>query len=987
MLVAAGTVFGDIIVWRCSVSPTDSVATKVLHTFTGHEGSIFGVEISQRLTLLSGDSIRLLASCSDDRTIRLWLISENARHSELADINLAGAIRETGFGGQSASTIKTTENRCLTSRVCHASRIWSVRFHITSSQIVHVLSFGEDATAQQWLLLPEISKLMEPDSKPQHALAHQRTWACHGGKHIWATAMKSVHDSKVEFVTGGADYKICHFVANMGQGDNNSKLSSSDRASFKGLEPSDGSRSWSMQDIQQQLAHQDTENGLLAISKDSINRYNFISEDSLLMTTTAGRVLLGKLSIDDMTFAQVQIPASIQKDLVSYSIVKASLKSQAVFIGSASGNVYVYRRGTDVQELVNVGAKVADIFVQDLEESTCLLVTNMQTQEMTLFRCITNDSIITIGSRTNFGLPDGFVATSAAIIDQILLVGSRHGHIAIHDLTTGILLMSTPLVACSGDAITSIIAIPGHDNTFSNDQFRFLVTSRNGSFSIYSCRQCSSDTTNDISLKMTHHARPPIGPMLESAWFDNGELYLSGFKSTKFMIWNETKGIEVLAVTCGGAHRSHAYIPVSAAAGAGRFVYTKASRLYFFNQAEASHRVIKAGGHGREIKSCAVAETKGLIATGAEDTNIKIWTYSDKPERQCDFQCLTTIQKHTTGIQHLQWLGSDYLFSSAGNEEFFIWSITRISGFGVGVVCEAERPMASDDRDLRIMAFDVSAHPAREPEGEDVDKSPESEIVITLGYSDSTLRSFTYSRSKGYQAIASAQYTTACLTQVRHLEYRDDNTLRILTTATDGVMAIWQCSTLPLDQPNHTLLQAHRIHQSSIKSLAHQDLSPLPYHLVATGGDDNALAVTVFHNQFSSSQSCTSTVLAAAHAAAITGISFQALPHSSEGLSTSAAHAVTGPSPTQTIKMQLLSSSNDQRVKLWNIIIKVDISSSTSPEDQSPPTSIRIAIHETANLPTSIADVSAVEMLSPSHPSCSAAALVLGNGMEVFRLA
>jgi len=92
--------------------------------------------------------------------------------------------------------------------------------------------------------------------------------------------------------------------------------------------------------------------------------------------------------------------------------------------------------------------------------------------------------------------------------------------------------------------------------------------------------------------------------------------------------------------------------------------------MHICSQNGANHAVIRSGGHGREIKAVAVSPQGGsrsrqLIATGAEDTDIKIFQYAEK-----DFACRRTIRKHTTGIQHLQWShDGEYLFSSGGCEE------------------------------------------------------------------------------------------------------------------------------------------------------------------------------------------------------------------------------------------------------------------------------------------------------------------------------
>jgi WD40 repeat protein len=124
-----------------------------------------------------------------------------------------------------------------------------------------------------------------------------------------------------------------------------------------------------------------------------------------------------------------------------------------------------------------------------------------------------------------------------------------------------------------------------------------------------------------------------------------------------------------MGIDTGGAHRSWAFRPHSAMGGT--LVWTRASTLHVCSQKGPNHTVVHSGGHGREIKAVAVSRSSHskahsrMIATGAEDTDIKIFQYVDR-----DLVCRRTIRKHTTGIQHLQWSEKgDYLFSSGGCEE------------------------------------------------------------------------------------------------------------------------------------------------------------------------------------------------------------------------------------------------------------------------------------------------------------------------------
>jgi WD40 repeat protein len=461
----------------------------------------------------------------------------------------------------------------------------------------------------------------------------------------------------------------------------------------------------------------------------------------------------------------------------------------------------------------------------------------------------------------------------------------------------------------------------------------FLATGRDGTYSIFALDRAAANT----AVRPVHQGTPPLGPMIEAAWFSGSDLILYGFKSKNFIVWNETKQYEISSVECGGAHRSYDYSPRQGSDGAGYFIYTKASKLYLHTQSKPSHQIIKPGGHGREIKACAVSG-EGLIATGAEDTTIRIWSYGKQ------FDCLAVVQKHTTGIQHLQWHGS-YLFSSGGNEEFFIWAVEPIPGFGIGVVCEAACPDQSEEKDLRIMSFDVG-------EWNRSNTANDSKLLISIAYSDSTIRIYTYSKGDGFHLVVKGRYTSSCLMQLRHLEVHRQE-LFLLTAATDGNLTVWRTGM----QANHsneasdsalTLLTSHRVHQSSIKSL---DITRNHSQIVvATGGDDNALAISVYENLDKVPRSVR---LCSAHAAAITGLSF-----------------VSNSSTTdEEAQLRIATSGNDQRVREWRVRLGTRIPDITKIEDVF----------------TSVADVGDLTSMNSWEEREPKRVLIVGNGMEVYK--
>jgi len=254
VLVAAGTVFGEVVVWKWHAS-TDVAGQDTrqeawcehLFAFTGHEGSIFGIQISPEIVLPGPDgrSARLLATCSDDRTVRVWDITDRQ-----TPVNGAGSklhkgqtgvpeARETGFGpnGDVPRVVKDEESdrngeseddsskRSVAVAMGHISRIWHVEFAEPSREapgVFPIYSFGEDATTQKWHLSfePQQQQQQSATTSPSRlieaplstlgkaSLTHQAIFRNHTGKHIWSRAVLPTENSGATIATGGSDGKI-----------------------------------------------------------------------------------------------------------------------------------------------------------------------------------------------------------------------------------------------------------------------------------------------------------------------------------------------------------------------------------------------------------------------------------------------------------------------------------------------------------------------------------------------------------------------------------------------------------------------------------------------------------------------------------------------------------------------------------------------------------------------------------------------------------
>jgi len=724
ILVSSGTVFGDIIVWSCWLQ-RDSVPSSVLHhVLIGHEGSIFGVQIFEISPVQnqSGPS-RLLASCSDDRTIRVWDISclpDTATNPQAA-ADLTSA-RETGFGANVADVLPedASGGRCIAKGWGHASRIWGVKFIPSQSPNIlsYLVSFGEDATRQFWSLGE-----MSPD---QFVLSHLGGSCLHSGKNIWSWAIHQDTPEEVIVASGGADGSIAI-----------------EPKSIPFTSESDHTQHWSIQDLSS-LCPEQPQSG----RQDKLRSYAFLDKTNLIVTTDAGNIFL----LTENEEGQARIDWIRREDkLLGYSVVTSIPSLSIAFLAGMDGSVMLYQGG-EVKELVKSTRKTAALFAQQLPshnssgEQIGLLVANVEAKTA-LF---TSFSLSDDGHGTRnienlttwrLALSKGFVITSFLAINlasdegMMLVLGSRNGSLAIFLVNEkpehGKDLPHQYLLA-QGHGYESVtdLAWYAEPSSAGNTGHIFSV-GRDGTYSIHHL----SRSEEGIDLRLINQTTLPLGTNIEGLHIDEESQHLLvwGFHSRQFIVFDATDEIEIMNIDCGGANRVWKFVPGGLQGG--HFVWTKASQLCLFSQVHNRTKILNAGSHGREIKAVAVAPkspTKSgiLFATGSEDTDIKLSTYHDEGKVP-HFRCLKTLKKHNTGIRQLEWSSDGhYLFSSAGFEEFFVWRVETAPLVELGVVCESVCPAESELPDLRIMSFSC-----REEAGN---------FVITMARSDSTLRVSTF---------------------------------------------------------------------------------------------------------------------------------------------------------------------------------------------------------------------------------------------------
>lgn len=986
LIVGAGTAFGEIVVWKCDLAAGEGGeggegGCEITHVFTGHEGSIFGVDISPELTLPGGAKTRLLASCSDDRTVRVWDVTELRKSGGRSDAvaKKFSEARETGFGsGFKDASAPQHQSKPVAMVMSHVSRIWHVRFAIDTPELSEgtgsiLYSFGEDATTQRWRL-----ELKDPpyraylDQKTIHgtdsadtedlaSLTQLDSYHSHSGKHIWSTAIQTEGVPLV--ASGGADGMINLIrspddVVVQSESDNEKhspflSFSASEVLKDLGITTSGTySTSNSVSDNTDRTqagpatpVKSNTSKRRKALI-DAFNQYAFLSDNQILTTTLSGKILVCSLQGDSLQWSEIEVENAIREDLASWQVVR-SIGSGNALVGSISGSVYIYDDTKALRKIAQVGGKVSEIFsLTGLRGGTgsklSVLVTVLGRPKATIMSFKRGEGDRSL-SETYIELDRAFIVTAAAFCKEYLVVGSRYGAILIYAQRSGGEYERIARVeAQSKDAVASITMLPGGG---SGAAPYFLTTCRDGKYRIYEIS--SSDSQVEVILR--HEASPPLGPMIEGSFFalapsGKHELIIFGFRSHYFVVWNETQRQQIATVDCGGAHRAFTWRIDPQQPERLSFVWTKASQAYIYRQHRTTHRPLKAGGHGREIGP--VSSCPEYLATGAEDTALRIWKYQDDISNGGkELRCLAVLEKHTAGIRSLKWLGNDYLLSSAGNEELFIWKVKTLKSAydGLAIVCEAAYPDQTPDGDLRVIDFDVEGVQDADATAGDV------RMYITLALSNSTIKTYEYSKENGFKLLSKGKYTGACMTQIRHLRMQKDG-LHVLTAATDGHVAIWKTSepSHTENQPlqDYTLMATARLHQSTLKAL---DLRQMPSEsswFVVTGGDDNAMGT--FHVSWDTQKEAFSisnrSIVNSTHAAAITGVSIAAISDTSA---------------------LVVTTSNDQRIKSW----EVQISKGG-----------RKAIALLQNRYSSVADAEDIELMSNGQ------LVIVGVGMEFWEV-
>jgi WD40 repeat protein len=742
ILIAAGTVFGEIIVWSCFRQDGTDVTSSIHHFFTGHDGSIFGVSISDELRLTKDGKkqrVRLLASCSDDRTVRIWDISDcihTTSTDRAAYVTDGFDLRSTGFGSTAPKNISSGSESSVAKGWGHSSRVWGVYFlpvRGNSTATVNLVSKGEDATTQLWRL---DSTFSEPGDNIQYDLSNIATMSHHAGKHIWSLALSRGDDDTQLLYTGGNDGAVRTYELTY--------IEKSDDGKELPVEISPYCPRTLLK-----AAYSKVDTGSL-----TPRSFAFVSKDSLVVVNANGAVQLGAFTIaPHVVKPQLHWQTlSTENDLRSFSTISSLSSYGLAIVGGSTGKLRLYSHSTKkLTDLIQVPRRPVKIVMLDAEmndvprsiRSFRFLVGYPQYEEAHLF----NAEVVGDGfnvTQISLSIPPALAISTGSIVcrGKCLAIGGKLGQLLLYCLDSIKEKLEYSFVMWRAHGRESVNFIQSIDDEDSDSGY-LLTGGGDGHYCVWRLYR-QSDGDDRWSLQQIHRSSAPLS-QIEGAYFDDqtGQFILYGFRGAAFVLWNDTSQTQILTLDCGGVNRVWKFMPDPIISGAGTIVWIQARALHAVVADSVLHRPLQMGSHGREQKTLAVAKTGNhggpglpLIASGGEDTLIRISVPSlrskDKRSTWNSVQCLRIMSAHVSGLQQIKWSDDGrYLFSSGGGEEFMAWRIRSVPKLGITVLLEAACPREELDIELRVTSFDVLRMKS---------STDEDQFLLALVYSNSTIK-------------------------------------------------------------------------------------------------------------------------------------------------------------------------------------------------------------------------------------------------------
>jgi len=698
-LVACGTVFTDILIWN--YEKIDEKPTKLLFRLKGHNGILF------KILWINSE---LLASGSDDRTIKLWKL--NGEKSE-----------------------------CIASLYGHSARIWDLAY-IPESNVL--ISVGEDSACILW----DITQKMQLNKV--HGVSGKDLWRVCTGNGIIAAGS---NDSSIQlFLT---EWLLCQ---NKSLFDN----STSSEIGKNGL--------WCKWELPSPIVKLKERKGDMSeyikfndiaweldINGKSILKY------VIMLCTSKGRIL--KIDTTNYTSHELYYDENGESSSCVRSIppiilqdAENTIKFDLCIISLAKGNMAIIPRNEETKQYTKSciwkaeDGHINNIQLLDKISDTCIsLKMQYENNKFEFVTCSADGSIKEWLMKIIKNTQDKITGSHKYEI-QISCIGIHKTHNKYE---------ASSIVSYEFDAIKYLICgdMIGSLHIFEKQNLlnpaaifhkRFHKTQRIECLKIYKNRIYSIGKDGrlnryifvkdpQISLQLIETMNTSDFTVVNELCFEEDpkdkkeNIILFGSREKYGFLWNYTDEYPIFAFACKGGNRPFSFMWDKKEKGCFIFCYSANGKMMIFNllskqnlqkeilmpikNEEKPLRLynpfLNTTFHSMEVLSLQCKYSRSypnrvLILTGSDDTKIKIsHSYNSNPNYA--IKCLKTLSVHRSCSKSLELIKTPikdfyYLLSGGGRTEYHIFEIFDEEN-GVRASYLSHICLKGED-DARIMCID-----------------------------------------------------------------------------------------------------------------------------------------------------------------------------------------------------------------------------------------------------------------------------------------
>uniref|UniRef100_A0A672UUA1 tRNA (34-2'-O)-methyltransferase regulator WDR6 n=1 Tax=Strigops habroptila TaxID=2489341 RepID=A0A672UUA1_STRHB len=394
----------------------------------------------------------------------------------------------------------------------------------------------------------------------------------------------------------------------------------------------------------------------------------------------------------------------------------------------------------------------------------------------------------------------------------------------------------------------------------------------------------------DQRLEVLRKHRPCKGlQWIEELRFTtDGDLLVLGFHADNFVVWSSRTGENLHCIPCGGGHRSWSYCS-SAEAEVFAFIKCGDVLLYQRGAEPCEQRVLLPSLHGREIACVrrlgAVAvpgrAAVNVFVTGSEDTTACVLVLSERSRAAVP---LARLSDHVSSVRALALAGpagpgdegfgdeglSTLLFSAGGRAQIECYRLLCAAdpasegAVGCQVIHVASHrldehwerkknrhKLVKMDPETRYMSLSVVP-------GTSTEQTPTPWKFLAAACSDGSVRVFgLLEAARKLVLVAESFHHQRCVLKVEaflHTRAGGERRHLLCSAATDGGVAFWDITSPVADAVDTTLLTGPvspalgaplltvMAHSCGVNSL-HVYETPEGRYLVASGSDDGSIHV------------------------------------------------------------------------------------------------------------------------------------------------